>query len=101
MSDNVFQSKNEYLKQRLQSFSREPLLYQYGKVCSVGDGVVRVSGLPGRSYGELLEFDGGIFGMALDLEEDGVGAVLFDSADSVSVGHELGSFTGILFIQKE
>ena len=60
--------------------------YKRGTVLSVGDGVVRVGGLPGRLYGELLEFDGNVFGMALDLEEEGVGAVLFDSADTVSVG---------------
>ena len=39
-----------------------------------------------RLYGELLEFEGGVYGMALDLEEDGVGAVLMDNSDSVSVG---------------
>ena len=60
--------------------------YKRGTVLSVGDGVVRVGGLPGRLYGELLEFDGKVFGMALDLEEDGVGAVLFDSGDRVCVG---------------
>ena len=52
----------------------------------MGDGVVRVKGLPDRLYGELLEFEGGVYGMALDLEEDGVGAVLMDNSDSVSVG---------------
>lgn len=86
MSEGVFKTKNEYLKSRLESFSVEPLVYQYGKVESVGDGVARVSGLSHRLYGELLEFDGGVFGMALDLEENGVGAVLFDSADTVCVG---------------
>ncbi len=86
MADSVFASKNEYLKTRLDKFNVEPVKYQYGRVESVGDGVARVSGLTGRLYGELLEFDGNIFGMALDLEENGVGAVLFDSADRVSVG---------------
>ena len=42
--------------------------------------------MPDRLYGELLEFEGGVYGMALDLEEDGVGAVLMDNSDSVSVG---------------
>ncbi len=86
MSENVFLTKNEYLKERLESFSLEALKYEYGTVLSVGDGVVRVEGLSGRLYGELLEFDGGIFGMALDLQENGVGAVLFDSGDTVCVG---------------
>ncbi|MEE1161592.1 MAG: F0F1 ATP synthase subunit alpha, partial [Acutalibacteraceae bacterium] len=64
----------------------EPIVYRSGTVATVGDGVVRVKGLPDRLYGELLEFEGGVYGMALDLEEDGVGAVLMDSSDSVNVG---------------
>ena len=77
---------SKFLKSRIDSFNVSPVSYKYGRVVSVGDGVVRVKGLPNRLYGELLEFDGGVFGMALDLEEDGVGAVLFDSGDTVSVG---------------
>lgn len=89
MSQDVFATKNEYLKSRLQSFSTTPLVYECGKVSAVGDGVATVSGLKNRLYGELLEFDGEIYGMALDLNEDGVGAVLFDSADAVSVGDKV------------
>ena len=57
MSHDVFATKNEYLKSRLQSFSATPLVYECGKVSSVGDGVATVSGLKNRLYGELLEFD--------------------------------------------
>ncbi len=89
MSDKIFATKNEYLKQRLESFSSAPIVYESGNVSSVGDGVATVTGLKNRLYGELLEFDGEIFGMALDLNEDGVGAVLFDSADAVSVGDKV------------
>ena len=89
MSNGTFNSKSEYLKQRLESFEFESVVYPYGTVKSVGDGVARVEGLSGRLYGELLEFEGGVFGMALDLHENGVGAVLFDSADTVSVGHKV------------
>ena len=74
------------LKKRIADFHTAPIVYRCGKVSSVGDGVVRVNGLPDRLYGELLEFEGGVYGMALDLEEDGVGAVLMDNSDSVSVG---------------
>ena len=74
------------LKKRIADFHTAPIVYRRGKVSSVGDGVVRVKGLPDRLYGELLEFEGGVYGMALDLEEDGVGAVLMDNSDSVSVG---------------
>lgn len=89
MSDKIFATKNEYLKSRLESFSAAPLVYESGKVSAVGDGVATVTGLKNRLYGELLEFDGEIYGMALDLSEDGVGAVLFDSADAVSVGNKV------------
>ena len=75
-----------FLKQKLASYTVEPVVYAYGTVSRVGDGVVRVTGLPGRAYGELLEFDGGAFGMAIDLEEDGAGAVLLNTADVVPVG---------------
>lgn len=86
MSDNIFGSKSEYLKKRLESFKRESVVYEFGTVTAVGDGVAEVEGLKNRVYGELLEFGKGVFGMALDLHENGVGAVLFDSADSVCVG---------------
>ncbi|MGN0526040.1 MAG: F0F1 ATP synthase subunit alpha, partial [Acutalibacteraceae bacterium] len=78
--------RSDYLKSKLNNFSVAPLTYQYGEVVAVGDGVARVSGLTGRLYGELLEFQNGVYGMALDLQENGVGAVLFDSADSICVG---------------
>lgn len=77
---------SRFLKNRMESFSPSPVSYSCGTVIKVGDGVARVGGLPLRLYGELLEFEGGVYGMALDLTEDGVGAVLFDSGDSVSVG---------------
>lgn len=75
-----------FLKKRIAEFQVEPICYRCGYVATVGDGVVRVKGLPDRLYGELLEFEGGVYGMALDLEEDGVGAVLMDNSDSVNVG---------------
>ncbi|MGN0450822.1 MAG: F0F1 ATP synthase subunit alpha, partial [Acutalibacteraceae bacterium] len=75
-----------FLKKRISEFQVEPIVYRCGYVATVGDGVVRVKGLPDRLYGELLEFEGGVYGMALDLEEDGVGAVLMDNSDSVNVG---------------
>ena len=53
MSESIFATKNEYLKSRLQSFSTTPLVYECGKVSSVGDGVATVSGLKNRLYGEL------------------------------------------------
>ena len=79
------QKISAFLKARTDAFNPAPVIYRKGSVERVGDGVVHVKNLPGRKYGELLEFDGGVFGMALDLTENGVGAVLFDTADSVRV----------------
>ncbi|MBR7071783.1 MAG: F0F1 ATP synthase subunit alpha [Clostridia bacterium] len=89
MPHNSEESIGSYLKKQILSFEVEPVSYSYGQVSKTGDGVVRVAGLSGRKYGELLEFEDGIFGMALDLEEDGVGAVLLDISDSVGVGDKV------------
>ena len=86
MQDTEIEKISSFLKKRVAEFHTEPIVYRSGKVATVGDGVVRVSGLPDRLYGELLEFDGGVYGMALDLSEDDVGAVLMDNADTVNVG---------------
>lgn len=75
-----------FLKEKISSFNVAPIVYEKGTVVKAGDGVLRVKGLKGSLYGELLEFDGGIYGMALELEEDGAGAVLLDRADRVKVG---------------
>ncbi len=80
---------NAFLKKRIDSYQAKPQVYAAGTVCSSSDGVVHVEGLPGRRYGELLEFEGGIFGMALDLRLTGVGAVLLAVGDNVNVGSEV------------
>jgi len=86
MSENKLDNIGEFLKKRIDTFEPKPLIYRYGSVKSVADGIVRIEGLPHRSYGELLEFDDNVYGMALDLEEDGVGAVLLNTSDNVAVG---------------
>ena len=80
------ESISAFLKQRLKEYSFQPVTYKKGVVARSADGVVSVDGLPERRYGELLEFEGGVFGMALDLQENRVGAVLFDTAESVRAG---------------
>lgn len=75
-----------FLKNQINSFHPGPVVYRKGTVVKSGDGVVRVNQLPGRLYGELLEFDGGVFGMVFDLDEDGAGVVLLDGDDRVKVG---------------
>ena len=80
------QKISAFLKERTDAFTPAPVIYKKGTVARVGDGVVHVKDLPGRKYGELLEFGSGVYGMALDLTEDGVGAVLLDAGDSVGAG---------------
>ena len=77
---------SSFLKEKVAGFRNVPISYHEGKVISVGDGVARVAGLPGCLYGELLEFRGCVYGMAMDLSADGLGAVLFDNADTVAIG---------------
>ncbi|MFM8236892.1 MAG: F0F1 ATP synthase subunit alpha, partial [Actinomycetota bacterium] len=57
-----------------------------GRVLEVGDGIARVAGLPGAAVNELLEFEGGALGLALNLEEDTIGAVVLGAAESVEEG---------------
>ncbi len=77
---------SSYLKEQLNRHKVETIKYKYGTVTKTGDGVARISGLPGCKYGELLHFQSGTYGMVFDLEEDRIGAVVFDSTDTVSEG---------------
>ncbi len=86
MADFTVSKISEFLKQRIDEYTSDITHYKRGMVSRTGDGVARIKGLSGSKYGELLEFDGGVYGMALDLEENGVGAVIMDNADAVSVG---------------
>jgi len=61
-------------------------LQEVGTVLQVGDGIARIYGMNGVQYGELIEFDGGMQGIALNLEEDNVGAVLLGRSSSVREG---------------
>ncbi len=63
------------LKKQLAGFELKPDTYETGTVLSVGDGIARVHGLSNVMSGELVEFKGGLMGMALNLEEDNVGVV--------------------------
>ena len=71
------------LREQLSGFRSEAELQEVGTVLQVGDGIARIYGLTGVQYGELIEFDGGMQGIALNLEEDNVGAVLLGKSSSV------------------
>ena len=74
------------LREQLSGVKTEAELQEVGTVLQVGDGIARIFGLNGVQYGELIEFDGGMRGIALNLEEDNVGAVLLGRSSSVKEG---------------
>ncbi len=74
------------LKQQIKDFGKEAEVSEIGQVLSVGDGIARVYGLDNVQAGELVEFPGGIAGMALNLEVDNVGVVIFGSDRDIKEG---------------
>ena len=74
------------LERELQAIDTKPEVEHVGTVLQVGDGIARVYGLPDCQMGELLEFPGGVMGMALNLEEDSIGAVLLGSDNEIQEG---------------
>jgi F-type H+-transporting ATPase subunit alpha len=83
------------LRKQLAGFESEAEVYDVGTVLQVGDGIARVYGLSKAAAGELLEFPNKVMGMALNLEEDNVGAVLFGDSTEVKEGDTV-KRTGIL-----
>ena len=75
------------LKDQIANFDAEADVSEIGQVLSVGDGVARVYGLDNVQAGEMVEFPGGIRGMALNLEEDNVGVVIFGDDRDIKEGH--------------
>ncbi len=74
------------LKDQIKSFGQEAEVSEVGQVLSVGDGIARVYGLDKVQAGEMVEFPGGIKGMALNLETDNVGVVIFGSDRDIKEG---------------
>ena len=74
------------LKDQIKNFGKEAEVAEVGRVLSVGDGIARVYGLDNVQAGEMVEFPGGIMGMALNLESDNVGIVIFGSDRDIKEG---------------
>jgi F-type H+/Na+-transporting ATPase subunit alpha len=74
------------LKEQIKNFGKDAEVAEVGRVLSVGDGIARVHGLDNVQAGEMVEFPGGIRGMALNLEVDNVGIVIFGDDRSISEG---------------
>ncbi|MGE5512050.1 MAG: F0F1 ATP synthase subunit alpha [Bacteroidota bacterium] len=74
------------LKEQIKNFGKEAEVSEIGQVLSVGDGIARVYGLDKVQAGEMVEFPGGIRGMALNLEADNVGVVIFGEDRTIKEG---------------
>jgi F-type H+/Na+-transporting ATPase subunit alpha len=74
------------LRRHVDSFSPSLDQAQVGRVLEVGDGIARVAGLPDTSVNEVLEFEGGMLGLALNLDEESIGAVVLGSASHIEEG---------------
>jgi F-type H+-transporting ATPase subunit alpha len=74
------------IKQQIASYEKSVDVVETGTVLTVGDGIAHIYGLESAMAGELLEFPGGVYGMALNLEEDNVGCAIFGSDVGISEG---------------
>jgi F-type H+-transporting ATPase subunit alpha len=74
------------LRQQLAGVRTEAELQEVGTVLQVGDGIARIYGLSNVQSGELIEFENGLRGIVLNLEEDNVGAVLLGSSKGIKEG---------------
>ena len=77
---------SKILKEQIKNFGDDTEVAEVGKVLSVGDGIARVYGLDKVQAGEMVEFPGGTMGMALNLEIDNVGVVIFGSDRDIKEG---------------
>ena len=75
-----------FIKQQIENYQVDLIVDNVGTVISVGDGVARIYGLKGAMAGELLEFQQGVYGMVLNLEQDNIGAVLLGGETLIREG---------------
>ena len=79
---------SDLIKARIEKFQSATEARNVGTVVSVTDGIVRIHGLADARYGEMLEFAGNTFGLALNLEQDSVGAVVLGDYKHISEGDD-------------
>ena len=83
---------SELIKSRIQNLDAAAQMRTQGTVVSVTDGICRVHGLSDVMQGEMLEFPGNTFGLALNLERDSVGAVIMGSYEHITEGAQFRTF---------
>jgi len=86
------------LRGRLADYTPEVSSGQVGTIINVGDGIAHVAGLPGASVNELLEFEGGVLGLALNLEEESIGAVVLGEVHEIQEGQPVKATGRILSV---
>jgi F-type H+-transporting ATPase subunit alpha len=86
------------LKKNLEGFDSTLAATQVGRVLQVGDGIARVSGLPEAAVNEMLEFENGAVGLALNLDEESIGTVLLGTTDGIEEGQPVRSTGNILSV---
>src|SRR5437588_6693487 len=86
------------LRKHVETFTPSTEAARVGRVLEVGDGIARIAGLPETAVNELLEFEGGTLGLALNLDEDSIGAVVLGEADEVEEGHAVKATGRILSV---
>jgi F-type H+-transporting ATPase subunit alpha len=86
------------LRRSLADFHPEPSLAQVGRILEVGDGIARVSGLPDAVVNELLEFEDGTTGLALNLDEESIGAVILGEGTEIQEGQTVKASGRILSV---
>ena len=86
------------LKKNLDGFVPSLEARTVGRIAAVGDGIARISGLPDCSVNELLEFEDGTVGLALNLEEESIGAVVLGDADGIEEGQSVKATGRILSV---
>ena len=87
---------SELIKQQIKNFEHEAKSSDVGTVVSVTDGITRIHGLNDVQYGEMIEFPGDTFGLALNLEQDSVGAVVLGDYTHISEGAQVKTTNRIL-----
>ena len=92
---------SELIKERIKNFDSAAEARDVGSVISVTDGITRIHGLGGAQYGEMLEFPGDTFGLALNLEQDSVGAVVLGDYKHIVEGDTVKTTGRILEVRSD
>jgi F-type H+/Na+-transporting ATPase subunit alpha len=86
------------LRRNLEGFKPDMSVSQVGRILEVGDGIARVGGLPDAKVNELLEFEDGTVGLALNLDEESIGAVILGEGSHIEEGQSVKATGGILSV---